>query len=95
MGSEEGAACLVGEGQARGKMTVIFKFFFFGPHHMACGNLSSTTDLTCAPCNGRAWSPNYWSTREVLMVILKDRQTEGHLKENGAQRVTETGERWR
>lgn len=78
--------------EPRGEMTGIF--FLFWPHHVACGNLSFPTDLTCASCNGRAWSPNYWTTREVL-TVLEGRQTEGHSKENGAQGVTGRGEWWR
>ena len=47
---------------------VCVSFFFFLPHHMACGT-SPTRDWTCASAL-EAWSFNHWTTREIIHSLV-------------------------
>ena len=48
-----------------------FFFFFFWPHHGACGVLVPQPGVEPAPSAVRAWSPNHWTAREFPQTFIK------------------------
>ena len=46
----------------------LFFIFYFWPHCMACGFLDPQPGITPMPRAVKVWSPNCWTTREVLRV---------------------------
>ena len=45
-------------------------FFFFWPHHTACGTLVPRPGIEPVPPAVEAWSLNHWTPREVPKVDL-------------------------
>ena len=43
-------------------------FFFFLPHHMACGILVPQPGVEPGPSAVRAWSLNHWTAREFPRI---------------------------
>ena len=45
-------------------------FFFFWPHHAACGILVPQTGMETEPLVGEAWRLNHWTVREAPSTHL-------------------------
>ena len=48
-----------------------YYYYFFGPHHTACGILAPRPGIEPAPPAVEAWSPNHWTTREFPRLLSK------------------------
>ena len=46
-------------------------FFFFWPHHVACGMLVTQPGIEPGPLAVKVWSPNHWTAREFLQCLFK------------------------
>ena len=52
-------------------ITIVFVCLFFRPHHAACGILVPRPGIEPVLPAVEVWSPNYWTVREVpIMIVL-------------------------